>query len=90
MWQKARVIKGGKTMGFLVGREVWVEAEPPQERHCAVMNSYEEVDALTVKTNLDKDGYPVALRQGAMELLPEFADAVPIVSWQEWLEEEQC
>lgn len=83
MWQKARICRDGLRayhQEHLAGREVWIDAKeirPIGQWH-------------VVKSNLVASPISPANHMGlaleVLELLPEFAEDVPLISWQDFIE----
>ena len=88
-WQKARFVSGDfpehRRQSELIGKTFWV-AVPPRWSYLRnevtlQMQNYRVYDC-NIRSHLyNRDVVPVEL----VELLPEFADDIPIISWEEFL-----
>ena len=84
-WQKAKL-----TRPIFAGATLWIVSEPP------ILHPNHLISAITrmpvpvepsYQTNLfDENGSNIRSRARGLELLPEFADEVPIQSWEEFRE----
>jgi hypothetical protein len=90
MWQKARIIDVDDNPEFLhlLGREVWTK--------CGISRDYLFQTYDGVLTSGDGHEINVLFEEGrdtlvsepsrCLELLPEFAEDVPLISWQSFLD----
>jgi len=83
MWQKARIIRNGY-FPQLRGRTVWTIGGR-REQFCNDLAGIEYRDTDFVDTNLRQGSQIVGLDGENLELLPEFAEDVPLVSWEDFL-----
>jgi hypothetical protein len=85
MWQKARIVRH-RCLSEIIGREVWVKDLPTL---CSGIDHYTGEETHTI-------GYEVAIlptpprsassmRKEDLELIPEFAEDVPLISWEDFL-----
>lgn len=78
MWQKARIILDGHDeQAGVVGKYIYVQCGPPVDDLGPEHIGY--------RTNISTHGYKM-VHVEFVELLPEFAEDVPLISWQEFLE----
>ena len=83
-WQRARVVKN--TDPAMIGKTLWVECRAPETGPLFVPNTDRYVgdrphfDAHII----DSAGRQVAAPVEMVELLPDFADDVPLVEYDEW------
>jgi len=89
-WQKARIVKSDYDNPPLVGHELWVIAETPRERFTVDRDGKPFVADLVYEVNIEYPGKPAqtsVVHPDYVELLPEFADDVPLVRWEDWIKE---
>jgi hypothetical protein len=85
-WQRARITNSDN-----VGREFWVEAGPPVNKTCKSWRDSDSIDAYTGTypvfiTNIVYDEVRRAVINAKdAELLPDFAEDVPLIPWEEFL-----
>lgn len=89
MWQKARILSV-RTFHDVVGRECWVR--PPKDLQYRYYNG-DVYQGRGYPTNISNiPGYfglaPMVLPIATAELLPEFADDVPLVDFETWRKEQ--
>ena len=78
-WQKGRVPEFGVT--------VWLKAEPPVVEAALDFDTrtvLEPVARYTTNIRDDEEGCLMTWPADKLELLPEFAEDVPIQRWSEW------
>ena len=83
MWQKARIVLTHKHPECL-GREIWVVAESPRVQYCHDIETGDVQQADGFTSNIE-DELQCIVRREVVELIPEFADDVPLISWQSFL-----
>jgi hypothetical protein len=86
MWQKALVIKSDT----YCGKQLWVKSQPP---HFA-SNPFNVITGVRKKPGprmfvsikpRSNENIPVVISPERIELLPEFAEDVPLISWDDFL-----
>ena len=87
MWQKARIIRC-PNWPHLVGRELWVESKPPETNGLAHKNPngetvWDERPYFNANVESEKVGM-LAVRADTVELLPQFADSVETLKWEDF------
>lgn len=83
MWQKARQLKGSQR-----GRTMWVQAGRPIVIPTIGIITGKPLEPEPVfQTNHigPRTGRPTVISADYLELLPEFAKDVPLVSWEDFL-----
>ena len=88
-WQKARLIGALEEIDWqYIGRTLWVECREPFFMDQLVQTQTREPRAgcKVLPTNITNKGEPVVVNMsdGSWELLPEFADDVPMITWQQY------
>lgn len=87
MWQKARIIKVFAQERAL-GRYAWVFVKPPRRLTALIIGTDRVHSQLGYDTNVDHvpplNG-SMQLAANQVELLPEFAEDVPMITWEEFL-----
>ena len=80
MWQRARIL-GTRKSPEVVGRLVWVQMGPPS------IGRDTEARAMRIgyRTNLIDGFFFCAFEAHNIELLPEFADNIPVEDWNDFL-----
>ena len=94
-YQKARFFAGSAILPALWGKEVWIESTEPvidaaQDIRSGQLSCSPVFTAATVGVN----GLKMAVDADCIELLPEFQEDVPIITFADWcrengIEEEQ-
>ena len=90
MWQKARIIENPlcNNQGT-TGKEVWVKGPPlapDGEYHDSVSGHMSwRIDTPHFETNLEIPEDKLWIDSRAVELLPEFANDVPMVQWEDFI-----
>jgi hypothetical protein len=85
MWQKARIIDS-TIHRELIGREFWIEARPPVEKPTRDIETGTRLKAEPLFNANIRDGRgSVCVAPRGLELLPEFAEDVEMISWEDFL-----
>jgi hypothetical protein len=85
MWQKAKIVKTDEEHPELLGLTHWVKREPPRHVRCVTIDTKIPIPyEMTLETNLYTPTLTIRCVTEAVELLPEFAENVPLISWDEW------
>lgn len=91
-WQRARIVKvfdEEAEVKATVGRYLWVEAAEPKPlgtHSVSPQNIFvSAMDFPCYRSNLTVRGQPVSVDAEGVELLPEFADDAPLISWEDFL-----
>lgn len=87
-YQKARFLEHEANPASFWGKEIWVEANPPEARATITyLTNIPGEDITFVSAILGTHGRPMGTRQDCVELLPEFQDDVPPIPFEQWLRE---
>jgi hypothetical protein len=91
MWQKARYVKSFE-YPEKIGLTVWVQVEAPFRGSGYSLRDHIRMDGPAYRTNHINPYLPsltTLVPADNVELLPEFAEDVPLISWDEFLQEAQ-
>ena len=88
MWQKARILKNSNYPD-VVGRTIWVKVGRPITTAAVNFATGEITESQPYAEIAIKPlrGPWAGLPADHLELLPEFADDVPLIPWEQFLEE---
>ena len=87
-YQKARLLPHPDNPVFMHGKEIWVQAGPPELHTATIYWTGEIVENITYDTSYrTENGGLVCIRGDCVELLPEFQDDMPITSFAQWCKE---
>lgn len=84
-WQRARFIYAGCAPEVL-GHEIWVDGQSVNDTICGCAFGCRKRSIL-INTFADDPNWLYCIHLDALELLPQFADDVPIIPWDEFLAE---
>jgi hypothetical protein len=88
-WQKARILKS--QFPELIHREFYVKVERPRDRVAYFEGRVKGVTPDAVETNIlsETDTHTYLWSLQMLELLPEFIEDAPLVSWEEFTQRAQ-
>ena len=89
-WQRARISADVPDWKETVGSTLWTKVGPPTTIPEWNSNMFNETIAplVSFETNLfDETGEPLRVTTEFVELLPDFADDVPLIPWEQFLAE---
>jgi hypothetical protein len=84
-WQRARFLEGG-CYPEVKGHEIWVESESLSNNICGCLWSCSK-RAMLMNTYRDTPNWRDCIHLESVELLPEFADDVPVIHWEQYAAE---
>jgi hypothetical protein len=88
MWQKARIL-ANNSFPEVIGREIWTLCEPPHMTAAiSAKDGTYRPERLSMKIAIkpiDPHAPYCVLPMAKLELLPEFAEDVPLISWDDFL-----
>lgn len=92
MWQKARQVRASD-VAQLDGATLWVECAPPKMKpagsyYCPYTKRQFSANTPSgpwYRTNIRDGRRPVAVIASVIELLPEFAEVIDTITWQEFV-----
>ena len=85
-WQLGLLIEGPHTAKDVVGKEVWVRYGPPVVTVVVGRCGQHYPPDLEYATNLTINGRISYVEAASTELLNEFRDRVPLVAFEQWLQ----
>jgi hypothetical protein len=85
MWQKARYVNATEYPETM-GRELWIRVGPPRKIPGFRFDTGLPCVACSYETNhIAPNGGVTLVNKNVIELLPEFAETVELISWSDFL-----
>ena len=85
MWQKARILRA-PTAPQITGRTIWVKSEPPHIAPAISRSGKRLIPMPSFYVAVEPVGGLIPIIAAKfLELLPEFAEDVPLIEWEAFL-----